>query len=70
MTTQEYIDNNETNTFKKGDKVIMINCGEAEFYKATQWTCQTNSFKDRGGQDVVFLENFSGYFFSKYLKKI
>lgn len=70
MVTQDYINNNETETLKKGDKVIMHNCVEAEFYKATQWVCQTNSFNDRGGQDVVFLENFSGYFIAKYLKKI
>lgn len=70
MTTQDYIDNNETNTLKKGDIVKMINCVEAQVNQDVQWICQTTSFKDKGGDDVVFLEGFSGYFLCEYLDKI
>lgn len=64
MTTDEYIANNQTKTFAKGDSVMMVNCLEASCHK---WTCQTDSFIDRADQDVVFLEGFSGYFMCKYL---
>ena len=67
MTTQNYIDRNKTDTFKKGDKVFMVNCGEAEHYSNRIWTCMTNSFK-QGGSDLVFLHGFSGSFLTKYLK--
>ncbi len=70
MTTPEYIENNLSGTFKKGDVVIMVNCVEAEFYKATQFTCRTDSFRAKDGDDVVFLESFMGYFLTEYLKKI
>lgn len=69
MTTQDYIDSNTTGTFKKGDVVIMINCMEADVFKKVQWTCQTDSFKAKDGSDVVFLKDFSGYFFTEFLKK-
>lgn len=70
MTTDKYINDNKTETFKKGDKVIMHSCHEATFeeYKDKVWICATSSFLDKGKQDVVFLEDFSGYFLSKYLK--
>lgn len=72
MITDKYIADNLTNTFKKGDKVKMVNCYEATFeeYKNKTWTCLTTSHKDRSGQDVVFLENFSGSFITKYLNLI
>lgn len=59
-----------SNTFKKGEKVIMEGCYEATFpeNKNKIWTCQTDSYIDKGGQDVVFLEGFSGCFACKYLK--
>lgn len=71
MTTQKYIDDNKTTTFKKGDKVVMFDCYEA-FMKENKktWVCMTYSFKDRAGQDVVFLEDYSGYFMSDYLRLI
>jgi hypothetical protein len=71
MTGNDYINENRTKTFKKGDKVVMYNCYEAkiEKYKDKIWTCQTDSFLSKGKEDVVFLENFSGYFACEYLKK-
>lgn len=68
MTTQKYINKNKTNTLKKGDKVIMINCGEANFYKGKIWECETHSFSQIGNE-LVFLKGFSGSFLTKYLVK-
>ena len=70
MTTDNYIQENKTETFKKGDKLVMHTCGEASFYKGKIWICQTDSFLDRGKQEVVFLEDFSGYFSAQYLTKV
>ncbi len=50
MTTDIYIQDNRTETFKKGDKVKMHTCHEATFYKDKVWTCQTDSFLDKGKQ--------------------
>lgn len=70
MTTDAYIQENKTETFKKGDKVVMHTCLEAGFdvYKDKIWTCLTDSFLDRGKEEVVFLTGFSGYFSAKFLK--
>lgn len=72
MTTDSYINENKTAAFKKGDTVVMHSCGEANFpkYKGKIWTCQTDSYLDRGKQDVVFLEGFSGCFSTKYLQSV
>lgn len=72
MTTDNYINENKTATFKKGDTVVMHSCGEAHFpkYKGKIWTCQTDSYLDRGNQEVVFLEGFSGCFSAKYLQSV
>ena len=70
MTTDSYINENKTATFEKGDKVVMHTCGEADYYKGKVWECQTDSYKDRGGSDVVFLKNFSGCFSTKFLQKV
>lgn len=71
MTTQIYINENKTETFKKGDTVVMHDCFEAYHfeYKDKVWTCQTDSFLDRGKQEVVFLDDFSGYFSAKFLRR-
>ena len=37
-------------------------------YKGKLWTCQTDSYLDRGKQEVVFLAGFSGCFSTKYLQ--
>lgn len=68
MTTDTYINENKTSTFKKGDTVVMHSCGEASFYKGKIWTCLTDSYLDRGKQEVIFLEGFSGCFSVKYLQ--
>lgn len=70
MTNDNYINENRTETFKKGDKVVMHNCYEASLpkYNGKIWTCQTDSFLDRGKEEVVFLEGFSGYFSAEFLK--
>ncbi|AEL24340.1 hypothetical protein [Cyclobacterium marinum] len=68
MTTQEYINNNRTGTFKQGDKVVMHTCAEASHYRGKVWECMTDSYKDRGGSDVVFLNDFSGCFSTKFLQ--
>lgn len=62
----------EPRKLKIRDKVVMHSCGEAEFpqYKDKIWTCQTDSFINSAKQEVVFLEGFSGYFLTKYLKQI
>lgn len=65
-----YINNNKTDTFKSGDKVVMHNCYEASFKrnKGKVWTCETDSFKDKSNEDVVFLKGFSGSFCCEYLR--
>lgn len=72
MTTDDYIKDNKSNTFKKGDLVVMHSCVEANISKNkdVEFKCKTDSFVDRSKCDVVFLENYSGYFMSKYLKKV
>jgi len=71
MTGNDYIENNKSETFKIGDKVVMHTCYESTWpkYKDKIWTCQTDSFFSKGKEDVVFLEGFSGYFESEFLKK-
>ena len=71
MTTDGYIEENKTETFKKGDTVIMIDCLEAENnLKTNIWECLTDSFKAKCGEDVVFLKDYSGQFSCKFLKKL
>ena len=67
MTNQKYINENKTETLKKGDKVVMFNCGEADHYSNKVWECMTDSF-NQSGSDLVFLNGFSGSFSTKYLK--
>ena len=55
--------------FKKGDKAVMVNCGEGEHYAGKVWTCKGDSFKDNNKEEVVFLEGFSGYFHCRFLVK-
>ncbi len=71
MTTNEYISENKTDTLKKGDKVEMLDCYEANWpeNKDKTWICLTDSFLSLSKTDVVYLEGFSGYFYTKYLKK-
>ncbi len=55
--------------FKKGDNVVMHSCHEAtlEQYKGKIWECLTDSSKNKGGTETVFLIGFSGAFFCEYL---
>lgn len=69
MATLEYITENKTTTFKEGDYVVMHTCGEADFFPGRVWDCRTDSFKDKSGEDVVFLKDFTGSFLCKYLRK-
>lgn len=55
---------------KKGDKVVMHTCGEAEHYKGKVWTCNSDEFTSSSKEQVVFLEGFSGYFLVKYLQVV
>jgi len=72
MTTGIYIKENQTQLLKKGDKVVMHTCHESTLliYKYKIWTCKSDSFLARDKSEVVFLENFSGYFLAKFLKKL
>lgn len=71
MTTNTYISEDKTPTFKKGDKVKMYNCHEASYHGNNKvWTCETDSFLDKSNDEVVFLEEYSGAFLVKYLKPI
>jgi hypothetical protein len=54
---------------KKGDKVIMHTCGEAEYHKNKVWICKSDEFEAYNGTKVIFLESLRGYFSVKYLKK-
>ena len=71
MTTDTYIQENQTQLFKKGDKVVMHTCHESTLtiYKDKIWTCLTDSFLARDKSEVVFLMGFSGYFSAQFLKK-
>lgn len=71
MTTQDYIDSNKLLTFKKGDHVVMSGCAEAKLgkYKNKVWVCQTDSFLLKSGEEVVFLDGFSGCFATEFLIK-
>jgi hypothetical protein len=40
---------------KKGDKVVMHSCGEADYYKGKIWTCRSDQFTSSAKQQVVFL---------------
>lgn len=58
------------NVLFKGDKVKMVDCLEARGREDVVWTCQTDSFKSCSGHEVVFLENFSGYFLTEFLQRV
>lgn len=71
MTDDIYISQNRSHVFYKGDEVVMKNCAEATIdkYKDKIWICKTDSYLDRGRQDVVFLEDFTGCFLTMFLEK-
>ncbi len=57
---------------KKGDKVQMVNCMEADAHKDKIWTVRTDSFipKNYPNELVVMLDGFAGWFACEYLIKI
>jgi hypothetical protein len=60
---------------KKGDKVVMHTCIEAENPKneGRIWTCKIDEYTQGEGvykQNLIFLEGFSGSFSTKFLQKI
>lgn len=57
------------NVLNKGDKVVMHTCIEAKQHDGTIWICKTDSW-DNGGIELVFLEGFSGAFWTEYLQKV
>lgn len=55
---------------KKGDKVVMHTCGEAEHHNGRIWTVSSEKEWELCGSMVVMLEGFSGAFLAKYLQKV
>lgn len=56
---------------KKGDNVVMHTCLESKGKNLGKvWTCHTDSFKCEAGIEVVFLEGFSGFFYTKFLQPV
>lgn len=55
---------------KKGDKVVMHTCLEAETHNGRIWTCEGDEFKANSSGNGVFLEGFSGWFYTEYLQKV
>jgi hypothetical protein len=56
---------------RKGDRVVMHTCMESKgenFGKI--WTCRTDSFKNDAGNEVVFLDGFSGSFDTEFLQPV
>lgn len=56
--------------FKKGDKVVMHTCGEADHYLGKVWKCRSDSFMDSANQEVVFLHGFGGHFLCEFLQVV
>lgn len=54
---------------KTGEKVIMVNCLEAEKYKDKIWEVRSEPW-DLCGSEVVLLKGKSGGFATEFLKKV
>ena len=54
---------------KKGDRVKMVNCYEAEKYGDKIWTVRSDPW-NVCGSEVVLLEGKSGGFATTYLQKV
>lgn len=69
MVTEEYISQNKTKTFKKGDSVVMHTCFESklEQYKGKIWECLTDSYLSKGKSEFVHLKGFIGAFSCEFL---
>ncbi|WP_181917180.1 hypothetical protein [Virgibacillus dokdonensis] len=57
---------------KKGDKVVMHTCMEAEAHDGKIWTCRSNEFKHHPSHNYtsVMLEGYSGSFKTEFLQKV
>jgi hypothetical protein len=57
-------------TLKKGDKVVMHTCEEAEHYDGKLWVCKSDEYKLHPKQDytVIWLDEWD--FATKYLQKV
>jgi hypothetical protein len=57
---------------KKGDKVVMHTCMEADSHDGHIWTCRTDERKlqESHNYTVVWLEGYSGCFKSEFLQKV
>jgi hypothetical protein len=57
---------------RKGDKVVMHTCMEAEFHDGTIWTCRTDERKlhESHNYKMVWLEGYSGCFSTEFLQKV
>ncbi|MGX7745822.1 hypothetical protein [Rhodopseudomonas parapalustris] len=62
----------KNNLLKKGDKVVMHTCIEAETYNGKIWTCRTDEYMSGGKNPygLIFLEGFCGSFATEYLQKV
>jgi hypothetical protein len=54
---------------KPGDKVVIVNCFEADKYTGRIWEVETNPW-DLCGSEVVLLKGHSGGFDTARLKKV
>ena len=54
---------------KPGDKVIMVNCSEAQKYKDKVWEVRSEPW-DLCGSEVVLLKRKSGGFATEFLQKV
>jgi len=70
MTSQEFIEENKTESLEEGDTVVMHTCAIARRYNGKLWKCKTNSYEDAAGQEMIFLEDFSGNFSVEFLQKV
>ena len=57
---------------KIGDKVVMVNCAEAEMdkYKDKVFVCRSEPWKLGHGEEVILLEGKTGGFATDCLKKV
>ncbi|NFF66813.1 hypothetical protein FDF69_07865 [Clostridium sporogenes] len=55
---------------KRGDKVVMHTCLEAEAYNGKVWTCGSDEFKENSNDNCVWLEGFSSKFCTEFLQKV
>ena len=55
---------------KAGDKVVMVNCSEAEKYGNRVWTTRSEPWVLGCGEEVILLEGKSGGFSTNCLRKV